>query len=104
MIDTVLTWILKSCSNAVCSRLSLVGVLLLSGWAVAHSADGRVDTAKAEGEAKNLQTVLANAKEDREALKIAIEKLRLEMKENNADSKKQLEKLEALLLRLLARS
>lgn len=93
MLEAIITTLSDACSPKWCSRLSLVGVILLSFWAVGHAADNREQKATAAGHDKTIEVVLQAAQKERQELKAEIEK-------NRVETNARLQRIEDLLLEI----
>lgn len=101
MMDTLISTLMKLCSTATCSRLSLVGVVFLTLWAVAHASDTRVAEAEQRAAIKAAVVAVDSTVAAQSDMKAQIEAARKEAKEANTETTRKLERLESLMLQML---
>lgn len=103
MMNAVLALLDSTCSPKFCSRGAMVGVILLSFWAVGHASDQRVHDVEDKASIIAVSVSIDGIRDEQARVREELEKTRKENKEANAEQTRKLERLESLLLQLLSR-
>ncbi len=101
MMNAILSFFNDACSPKLCSRGAMVGVICLTFWATAHSADSRVRATETRGSETALSVAIDAVRAEQTRVREELEKTRKELRESNAEQTRKLERLEDLLTSIL---